>query len=104
MEQNSIYNCFTSGAVSQQLLALLDTGTAGLTIIELAKKLSLTRKETLLLLVTLESQGVLTWDETAKIYRPDLHTLATLLHGAIRSHSRNRRDKTPRVQKLAKAA
>jgi DNA-binding IclR family transcriptional regulator len=104
MEQNSINNCFNNGALSKELLALLETGTAGLTIIELARKLSLTRKETLLLLVTLESQGVLTWDETAKIYRPDLHTLSTLLHGAMRPHTRNRRDKVPRVQKLAKAA
>ncbi|NJD91901.1 MAG: hypothetical protein FIA91_10370 [Geobacter sp.] len=104
MDENSSYNCFNSGALPQELLALLETGSTDLTIIELAQKLSLTRKKTLLLLVTLESQGVLTWDETAKIYRPDLQTLATLLQGAMRPHSRNRRDKSPRVHKLAKAA
>jgi len=104
MEQNSIYTCFSNGGASKELLALLDTGSSGQTIIELAKKLSLTRKETLLLLVTLESQGVLTWDETAKIYRPDLQAITTLLHGTMRPHTRSRRDKTPKSQKLAKAA
>ena len=104
MEQNSIYKYFANGAVSNELITLFNHCSASLTIGELAKMLSLSRKETLLLLVTLESQGVLTWNEAAKTYTPDPQVITILLNGAIRSHTRHRRDKAPRVQKLAKAA
>ena len=53
-----------------ELLGILVMGSERLTIGRLATKLGLGRNDTLLLLVTLESRGVVRWDEQAKVYRP----------------------------------
>lgn len=57
-----------------ELLELLATGGEKLRIGELAGRLGVSRKEALVLLVTLESRAVLLWDEQARVYRPGRKT------------------------------
>jgi len=57
-----------------ELLELLATGGEHLRIGELAGRLGVSRKEVLILLVTLESRALLRWDEQARIYRPGCKT------------------------------
>lgn len=53
-----------------ELLEILVGGNERLTIGRLAAKLGMDRNNALLLLVTLESRGMVRWDEQAKVYRP----------------------------------
>jgi len=53
-----------------ELLELLAIGGERLRIGELAGRLGVSRREALILLVTLESRAVLRWDEQARVYRP----------------------------------
>ncbi len=53
-----------------ELLEILVGGSERLTIGRLAAKLGMDRNNALLLLVTLESRGMVRWDEQAKVYRP----------------------------------
>lgn len=53
-----------------ELLDILVTGNERLTIRSLATRLGLGRNDVLLLLVALESRGMVLWDEQAKVYRP----------------------------------
>ncbi|HEY4745564.1 MAG TPA: helix-turn-helix domain-containing protein [Desulfuromonadaceae bacterium] len=53
-----------------ELLEMLVAGTERLTIRDVAVKLGISRNEALLLFVTLESRGMVRWDEQAKVYRP----------------------------------
>jgi hypothetical protein len=58
--------------MAETTLALLDVlaeGDGRLTIRDLARRLNCSRNEARLLLVTLESRGILEWDEARKIYR-----------------------------------
>jgi Mn-dependent DtxR family transcriptional regulator len=58
--------------MAENTLALLDLlveGDGRLTIRDLARRLNCSRNEARLLLVTLESRGILEWDEARKIYR-----------------------------------
>ncbi|GFE59760.1 helix-turn-helix domain-containing protein [Geobacter sp. AOG2] len=57
-----------------ELLELLAAGGEKLRIGELAGRMGVSRKEALLLLVTLESRAVLRWDEQARVYRPGRKT------------------------------
>lgn len=57
-----------------ELLELLATGGEKLRIGELAGRLGISRKEALVLLVTLESRAVLRWDEQTRVYRPGRKT------------------------------
>ena len=63
-----------------EMLELLATGGEKLRIGELAGRLGISRKETLVLLVTLESRAVLRWDEQAKVYRPGRVTGEMMRH------------------------
>jgi DNA-binding IclR family transcriptional regulator len=59
--------------VLEKTLELLDTLTMGgehLPIGVLAERLHLSRNNVLLLLVTLESHGIVRWDGTARVYQP----------------------------------
>lgn len=53
-----------------ELLELLSTGNEQLPIGALADQLQVSRNNALLLLVTLESRGMVRWDDAARIYRP----------------------------------
>lgn|GEM_PF-1166808 len=53
-----------------ELLEILAAGNERIAIGPLAKKLCVSRNDALLLLVTLESRGMVRWDERAKVYRP----------------------------------
>ena len=53
-----------------ELLEILATADERLTIGALAVRLGMGRRDTLLLLVTLESRGIVRWDERARIYLP----------------------------------
>lgn len=53
-----------------ELLEILASGSEQLAIGKLADKLCVSRNDALLLLVTLESRGMVRWDERAKVYRP----------------------------------
>ncbi len=53
-----------------ELLEILAVGNERLAIGTLAEKLCVSRKDALLLLVALESRGMLRWDERARVYRP----------------------------------
>lgn len=53
-----------------ELLEILADGSELLPIRELADRLQLSRNSVLLLLVTLESRGMVRWDVEGKIYRP----------------------------------
>lgn len=53
-----------------ELLELLSTGNEQLPIGALADQLHVSRADILLLLVTLESRGMVCWDAAARIYRP----------------------------------
>src|SRR5689334_2414719 len=55
---------------SMELLQLLAAGNDRLRIGELAERLDLARNKVLMLLVTLECQGMVRWDHDAKLYRP----------------------------------
>jgi DNA-binding IclR family transcriptional regulator len=89
--------------VSRELLTLLASENTGLGIKDLAKKLQMSRKETLLLLVALESQGVLIWEFDTRKYRPDLDSLLVLLREEKRLPPQSRRSST-KPPLLAKAA
>ncbi|MBI2353775.1 MAG: helix-turn-helix domain-containing protein [Deltaproteobacteria bacterium] len=52
-----------------ELLEILAGGNERLTIGALADKLCMRRNDALLLLVTLESRGMVRWDDAGKIYR-----------------------------------
>ena len=67
-----------------ELLELLATGGDKLRIGELAGRLGVSRREALLLLVTLESRAVLRWDEQARVYRPATFGCAVPLWMVIR--------------------
>ncbi len=56
--------------LSIDLLNRLAPAFSGLGIRDLSSRLCLSRKATLHLLVTLESQGVLVWEYAARQYRP----------------------------------
>jgi len=53
-----------------ELMEILAAGSERLTIGALAAAMSVSRNDALLLLVTLESRGMVCWDEQAKVYRP----------------------------------
>ncbi|GFE58006.1 helix-turn-helix domain-containing protein [Geobacter sp. AOG1] len=53
-----------------ELLDILSNGDENLHIGDLARKLGIGREEALLLLVTMESHGMVAWDDREKIYRP----------------------------------
>jgi hypothetical protein len=53
-----------------ELLEILATGSERLSIGGVATRLEASRKDALLLLVALESRGIVRWDERARIYRP----------------------------------
>lgn len=55
-----------------EIMELLASGSNKLHIGDLAAKLSLSRNEALLLLVTLENRGVVSWDDSGRIYTPGL--------------------------------
>jgi len=53
-----------------ELLDILSKGDESLHIGDLARKLGIGREEALLLLVTMESHGMVAWDDRQKVYRP----------------------------------
>lgn len=53
-----------------ELLDILSNGDESLHIGDLARKLGIGREEALLLLVTMESHGMVAWDDLQKVYRP----------------------------------
>lgn len=53
-----------------ELLEMLAGGSERLTIGALAGRLCMRRNDALLLLVTLESRGMVRWDDAGKVYRP----------------------------------
>ena len=71
------------------LLNILAEGSEKLQIGTLAHKLQIGRNEVLLLLVTLESRGMVEWDDRSKIYRPGWKAaeLAQTLLGRIEDGS-----------------
>lgn len=75
MKDRDIMPAFPAGAVSGELLSLLATSDTQLTICQLADRLLVSRKDALLLLLNLESQGVVTWNNSARVYRPNPGTL-----------------------------
>lgn len=56
--------------LAKELLSRLAPTYSGLGIRDLSNKLHMSRKATLRLLITLESQGVLVWEYTSRVYRP----------------------------------
>src|SRR6266513_2549340 len=58
-----------------ELLQLVASGEQNLKINDLAHKLKISREEVLLLLVTMESRGLVSWDSRRKIYQPGGATL-----------------------------
>lgn len=65
---------------SLELLELLLVGGERLRIGELAARLEVSRKEALLFLVTLESRGIVRWDDQARVYRPGEKPLELVRH------------------------
>ncbi|HEX9079011.1 MAG TPA: helix-turn-helix domain-containing protein [Desulfuromonadaceae bacterium] len=63
-----------------ELLEILAGGNERLTIGNLAARLDMGRTKTLLLLVTLESRGMVRWDEQARVYRPGQKTTELARH------------------------
>lgn len=53
-----------------ELLEIVIKGEQHLKINDLAERLKTSREEVLLLLVTMESRGLVSWDSRWKIYRP----------------------------------
>ncbi len=53
-----------------ELLQLVAGGGQNLNIHGLSQRLKVSREEVLLLLVTMENKGLVTWDSYKKIYRP----------------------------------
>lgn len=58
-----------------ELLEILTKGEQHLKINDLAQRLKISREEVLLLLVTMESRGLVTWDSRRKMYSPGGATL-----------------------------
>lgn len=58
-----------------ELLQLVANGEQNLNINGLAHTLKISREEVLLLLVTMESRGLISWDRRRKIYQPGGATL-----------------------------
>lgn len=90
MNQKKVSPDFHGDEISGELLTLPGNRTADLNIRDLATRLLINRKEALLLLVTLESQGVLIWDLSSKRYRPNPDSLRLLLQGKERVNSKGR--------------
>lgn len=63
-----------------ELLTLITSADARLSVIELADKLAISRRRVLLMLVTLECHGMLRWEDTARLYLPDSSMLSLLFH------------------------
>lgn len=53
-----------------ELLEIIINGNQHLKIKDLAERLRVGKEEVLLLLVTMESRGLVAWDSNRKIYRP----------------------------------
>ncbi len=96
---------------SLELLQLLAAGNDRLRIGELADRLELGRNKVLMLLVTLECQGMVRWDHDAKLYRPgqkltEMETIflsmSTTSAGEPKKPIRTRSIKTPKTLKSAK--
>lgn len=58
-----------------ELLEILTKGELHLKINDLAQRLKISKEEVLLLLVTMESRGLVTWDSRRKMYSPGGATL-----------------------------
>jgi DNA-binding IclR family transcriptional regulator len=58
-----------------ELLQLVANGEKNLKINDLAHTLKISREEVLLLLVTMESRGLVSWDSRRKMYQPGGATL-----------------------------
>jgi len=74
--------------LSGEFLSLQENGKTNLNIRDLAARLLINRKEALLLLVTLESQGILIWDLGSKRYRANPDSLRLLLQREERANSK----------------
>ncbi len=72
-----------------ELLQLVANGEQNLKINDLARKLKISREEVLLLLVTMESRGLVSWDSRRKIYQPGGATLE-MAKNLVRRFSRLR--------------
>ncbi len=72
-----------------ELLQLVASGEQNLKINDLADKLKISREEVLLLLVTMESRGLVSWDSRRKIYQPGGVTLE-MAKNLVRRFSRLR--------------
>lgn len=103
MKQKKVSPGFQGDEISGELLTLPGSRNIDLNIRDLAKKLLINRKEALLLLVTLESQGLLIWDVSSKQYRPNPDSLRLLFHGKERVNSK-RCGTSQKAPLLAKAA
>lgn len=88
MNQKKISPGFHGTEISGELLTPPDNRNAGLNIRDLATRLLMNRKEALLLLVSLESQGVLTWDSSSKLYRANPESLRLRLQEEGRGNSK----------------
>lgn len=89
--------------LSRGLLTLLVPENSNLGIRDLAKLLRMSHKETLLLLVRLESQGVLIWEFASRTYIPGPDSLCALLNVENRAITKWRSSGT-KAKLLAKAA
>jgi DNA-binding IclR family transcriptional regulator len=58
-----------------ELLQLVASGEKNLKINDLAHTLKISKEEVLLLLVTMESRGLVSWDNRKKMYQPGCATL-----------------------------
>lgn len=58
-----------------ELLQIVASGGQNLKIQDLSQKLKISREEVLLLLVTMENRGLVTWDSYSKKYNPGGATL-----------------------------
>lgn len=58
-----------------ELLQIVANGAQGMNIQDLSKKLHISREEVLLLLVTMENKGLVSWDSGRRIYSPGGATL-----------------------------
>lgn len=58
-----------------ELLEILAKGHQHLTLNDLAQRLKINKEEVLLLLVTIENRGLVTWDSQKKVYGPGGATL-----------------------------
>jgi len=72
-----------------ELLQLVANGEHNLKINDLAHTLKISREEVLLLLVTMESRGLVSWDSRRKIYQPGGATLE-MAKNLVRRFSRLR--------------